>query len=186
MADIQKLPNVAKDQMAPTKPVIEQEVKESNTTEHETVPLDFSSLTIDEVTQIRKAYQLIRRENERNSVKRKITLDITYTKGVKVGKTQLFVEYADGQGGEPPTLDPVNRYPGPEACRKLMLCEACEALRITMVLEWYAKEGVSVYKMRCWWERGCKHHLNGCGHDAHYDALCDIVAFSRKRLDIEA
>ncbi|KAK5746368.1 hypothetical protein LTR17_000748 [Elasticomyces elasticus] len=95
MANIQKLPKVAKDEMTVTKPVVEQEAEESNTTEHETVPLDFSSLTIDEVTQIRKAYQLLRRANEMNGVKRKITLDITYTKGVKVGKTQLFVEYAD-------------------------------------------------------------------------------------------
>ncbi|KAK5708577.1 hypothetical protein LTR17_020561 [Elasticomyces elasticus] len=123
MANFQELPKVAKDEMTLTKPVVEQEVKESNTTDHETVPLDFSSLTIDEVTQIRKAYQLLRRANERNGVKRKITLDITYTKGVKIGKTQLFVQYADGQGREPSTPDPVNRYPGPEACRKCAFCQ---------------------------------------------------------------
>ncbi|KAK3624808.1 hypothetical protein LTR56_020773 [Elasticomyces elasticus] len=96
MANIQDLPKVAKDDMIPTKPVVKQEVEDLDATAGDTVPLDFSSLTIDEVTQIRKAYQLIRRENERNGVKRKITLDITYTPGVKVGKTQLFVEYADG------------------------------------------------------------------------------------------
>ncbi|KAK4896527.1 hypothetical protein LTR27_005445 [Elasticomyces elasticus] len=123
MANIQDLPKVAKAEMIPTKPVVEQEGKDLNATEGETVALDFSSLTIDEVTQIRKAYQLLRRANERNGVKRKITMDITYTKGVRIGKTQLFVEYADGQGSEPPTPDPVNRYPGPEACRKCAFCQ---------------------------------------------------------------
>ncbi|KAK4951498.1 hypothetical protein LTR10_010474 [Elasticomyces elasticus] len=109
MASIQELSKVAKDDLTPTNPVVEQEVKDLDTTECETVPLDFSSLTID--------------ENERNGVKRKITLDITYTKGVKIGKTQLFVEYADGQGREPSTPDPVNRYPGPEACRRCAFCQ---------------------------------------------------------------
>ncbi|KAK5711694.1 hypothetical protein LTR15_012289 [Elasticomyces elasticus] len=123
MANIQELPKVAKDEMTPTKPIIEQEVEDLNATASDAVPLDFSSLTIDEVTQIRKAYQLIRRENERNGVRRKITLDITYTPGVKIGKTQLFVEYADGRGREPSTPDPVNRYPGPEACRKCAFCQ---------------------------------------------------------------